>query len=181
MEEIGKKDILVPYLLDRRIKNIDYIIVSHFDSDHCEGLIEVIEELKVKNIIISKQSENSVEYRNFIAIANKKNIKIRVVKRGDKIVVDKCINIEILAPEEMLKHKDLNNNSIVAKLNYNNFSMLFTGDIESPAEKNIVGVAWYATRAAYHAAPTGNNIKNTTPSDLPHLQQKNFWKERNQQ
>ncbi len=32
----------------------------------------------------------------------------------------------------------LNNNSIVTKLHYNQFSMLFTGDIEEPAEKLLL-------------------------------------------
>lgn len=31
----GKQNILLPYLLDRRITKIDYILISHFDSDHC--------------------------------------------------------------------------------------------------------------------------------------------------
>lgn len=35
---IGEK-VLVPYLLDRKIKNIDYMIFSHFDSDHCGRVI----------------------------------------------------------------------------------------------------------------------------------------------
>lgn len=32
--DIGK-NVLIPYLLDRRIKTIDYAMISHFDSDHC--------------------------------------------------------------------------------------------------------------------------------------------------
>ena len=35
-----ENNVLVPYLLDRRIKNIDYIIISHFDSDHVGRLIK---------------------------------------------------------------------------------------------------------------------------------------------
>lgn len=35
---VGEK-VLVPYLLNRKIKNIDYMIFSHFDSDHCGRII----------------------------------------------------------------------------------------------------------------------------------------------
>lgn len=35
-------------LIDRRINKIDYIIISHFDSDHCNGLIEIIEKMRVR-------------------------------------------------------------------------------------------------------------------------------------
>ena len=38
----------------------------------------------------------------------------------------------------MISENVLNNNSIVCKLNYKDFSMLFTGDIEEIAEKTIL-------------------------------------------
>lgn len=133
----GTPEVLLSYLLDRRINKIDYIIISHFDSDHCNGLIEVIEEIKVKNIIISRQSEESEEYKKILNIIKQKNIKVSIVKEKDKIFIEKDFYIEILNPAEELAFQDLNNNSIVAKLIYINFSMLFTGDIEK-AEENLI-------------------------------------------
>ena len=133
----GKTDILLPYLLDRRIKTIDYIIISHFDSDHCNGLIKVIENLKIENVIISNQAIFSDEYENIAKIINKKQINIINVKQGDKIEIEKNVQIDILYPINPLEYNDLNNNSIVAKLKYNNFSVLFTGDIEN-SEQNII-------------------------------------------
>ena len=132
----GKNNILLPYLLDRRINKIDYVMISHFDSDHCNGLIEVIEKINVKNIIVSRQSEESEEYKNILNIIKQKNIKVRIVKEKDKIFIEKDLYMEILNPAEKLEFQDLNNNSIVAKLIYINFSMLFTGDIEK-VEENL--------------------------------------------
>lgn len=55
------------------------------------------------------------------------------------VKVDKDIKIEILWPKEkQITDNILNNNSIVAKLSYGDFSMLFTGDIEEIAEKQIL-------------------------------------------
>ena len=130
--------VLLPYLLDRRVKRVDYILVSHFDSDHSNGLLEVIENLKVKNIIIAKQCEETVEFKNFMEIATNKNINIITAKSGDRISFDKKVYIDILYPNKTIDFNDLNNNSIIAKLNYNNFSMLFTGDIEEKAENVIL-------------------------------------------
>lgn len=130
--------ILLPYLLDRKINTIDYIMISHFDADHCNGLIAVLENMKVKKIIISKQVEMCDEYNNIIRLIKRKNIEIIIVKAGDKIQIDNNVFIDIIYPQEKLLFKDLNNNSIVAKLRYNNFSMLFTGDIEKEAERNII-------------------------------------------
>lgn len=53
--------------------------------------------------------------------------------------MDKYTYFKILFPEEnQIEENILNNNSIVAKLVYGNFSILFTGDIEAIAEKDII-------------------------------------------
>lgn len=138
--DIGKQTLL-PYLLDKKINKIDYCIVSHFDSDHCGGLMYILKNLKVKNIIIGKQYEEYENYKEFIKIAKDKKINIRVVGAGEKITIEKNLYIDVLWPinrEKMVIQNAINNNSLVFKLRYINFSMLFTGDIEEIAEKEIL-------------------------------------------
>lgn len=138
--DIGKQTLL-PYLLDKKINKIDYCIVSHFDSDHCGGLMYILKNLKVKNIIIGKQYEEYENYKEFIKIAKDKKINIRVVEAGEKITIEKNLYIDVLWPinrEKMVIQNAINNNSLVFKLRYIDFSMLFTGDIEEIAEKEIL-------------------------------------------
>ena len=130
----GKPEVLLSYLLDRKIKSIDFILISHFDSDHCNGLIEVIKNLNVKNILISKQAYFCDEYKKIANIINSKKIKVTFVKQGDSLNIDKNVKLNIFYPPEELEYDDLNNNSIVAKITYNSFSVLFTGDIEKSEE-----------------------------------------------
>lgn len=134
------KNVVVPYLLDRKITKIDYLMVSHFDADHCGGLFSVLENIKVDTIIIGKQFEEYENSKNFFEIAKKKKVKIIVVQAGDVIKIDKFTRFEILwpNPQNMVEDNAINNNSITAKLVYKNFSMLFTGDIEEIAEKKII-------------------------------------------
>lgn len=95
--------------------------------------------MKVEKVMISKQGENSSNYEEFKKIVKEKKCKVMIVKKGDRIVLDKNVTLQILWPqEELLKENILNNNSIVAKLIYHNFSMLLTGDIEEIAEKQIL-------------------------------------------
>ena len=131
---------LVPYLLNRGIKKLDYIIITHFDADHCNGFIAVLDKIKVGKVLISKQAEITNEYKNLINIAKQKNVPVQIVKKGDKISFDKFVYINILYPTENLKFGDINNNSIVFKLKYGNFSALFTGDIEKEAEYDILNL-----------------------------------------
>lgn len=131
---------MVPYLLDRKITKIDFLMVSHFDSDHCGGLFAVLENLKVENIIIGKQGEEYENCAEFLRLTKSKNVKVISVKAGDIVKVDKYTWFQILWPDSknMVSENGINNNSIVAKLICDDFSMLFTGDIEKIAEEEIL-------------------------------------------
>lgn len=98
-----------------------------------------MEELKVDTVIICKQGKSSENYEQFLNIAKNKNINVVIVKKENRIKLDKCTYIDILWPkDEQIQENILNNNSIVTKLVCNNFKMLFTGDIEAIAEEEIV-------------------------------------------
>ena len=99
-----------------------------------------MKELKVGQIIINKQSENSDNYQIFKSILKDKKIKIQIVNKGDRVQIENNLFFDMLWPtkSELINENVLNNNSIVCKLHYKNFSMLFTGDIEEIAEKRIL-------------------------------------------
>lgn len=62
-----------------------------------------------------------------------------MLRNGDELKIEKDLKIQILWPkQEQIEENILNNNSIVAKLIYKNFSMLLTGDIEAVAEEEIL-------------------------------------------
>lgn len=130
--------IVLPYLLNRKIKKLDYVMISHFDSDHCEALLTIMDGVKISNLIISKQVERTELFEKIIKKAREKYINIILVKKGNVIEIDKSVKLNILYPNEDLIFDDMNNNSIVAKLNYKEFSILFTGDIEEKAERKII-------------------------------------------
>ena len=99
-----------------------------------------MQELKVGQIIISQQPEDSENYQKFKNIVKQKKIKVVVVNKGDKLQIEKDLYFSIIWPnsKNVITENALNNNSIVCKLNYKSFSMLFTGDIEEIAEKEIL-------------------------------------------
>ena len=159
--DVGEK-VLLPYLLDRRILKIDYVLISHFDTDHCGGILTIMEKVKVKNIIISEQAEHSENYERFKKLMIHKKIRLIEVKKGDKIKIERYSEFKILFPtSRLLSENPLNNNSIVAQFNYNNFKMLFTGDIEKLAEQQILKTEKAEIRAdilkvAHHGSKTSS-------------------------
>lgn len=165
--DVGKK-VLLPYLLDRRVKKLDYIIVSHFDADHAQGLEAVIQNIKVKNIIVCKQASDSALYKEIIKLCKKKNVNIITVKRGQTIKIDKYVHFEILHPGDIMLDDGkggLNANAIVAKMycaiKNKTTTIMFTGDIEEKAEEELVKIYGDKLKAdilkvAHHGSKTSS-------------------------
>lgn len=99
-----------------------------------------MEELKVKNVVIGKQFESCENYKKFIEIVKEKKIKVIIVEAGQKMKIEKDLYFDVLWPssKKVISENSINNNSLVCKMVYQNFSMLFTGDIEEIAEKAIL-------------------------------------------
>lgn len=137
--DVGKSTLL-PYILNKGYTQLDYIVISHFDYDHVGGILYIMQEIKVKNIIIGKQFEDSENYEKFVNLVQQKDIKVRIVEAGEDIKIEKNLNFNVVWPnsKSQISDNSINNNSLVFKMKYKNFSMLFTGDIEEIAEKKIL-------------------------------------------
>lgn len=99
-----------------------------------------MEKLKAKNVVIGKQFESSENYKEFIQIIKTRKMKVSIVEAGQKINIEKDLYFNVLWPSSdyLISENILNNNSLVGKLVYKNFSILFTGDVEEIAEKAIL-------------------------------------------
>ena len=88
------------------------------------------------------QAEGSENYNRFKEIVKKKKTKILIVgnKNLNRLSIENNVYFDFIWPnkENIIQDNCLNNNSIVCKLYYNNFSILFTGDIEEQAEYEIL-------------------------------------------
>ena len=136
--DVGKQTLL-PYLLNKSIVSVDYLLFTHFDSDHCQGLLTVLESINVKNVIIGEQGKECENFEKFSELVKLKHTNKITVKAGDTVTIDKECNFEILFPDtDLIKQNILNNNSIVAKFWYKDYSVLLTGDIEKIAEEKLI-------------------------------------------
>lgn len=143
--DVGGK-ITLPALLHQGIWKLDTVIVSHFHDDHMEGLLKIIEVYSVNNLIIPKTSANielvSPNRELLLELCRKKGINVYGLGKGDSIRLGKEGRIDFFMPDISISREyesDENNNSLVGRLAYGNFSVLYTGDIGKTAEARFLG------------------------------------------
>ena len=139
--EVSKYTIL-PFLKYRGIQEIDYLFLTHADSDHINGAEEILAQSKtgiqVERIVIT-DGRYSDEYGGILKMAIEQEIPIYEMKQGDFVSAGK-LQIECLGPCENLLDEALessNETSMVLFLEKENFSMLFTGDTEGKGEEAL--------------------------------------------
>ena len=134
--DVGE-NILKPYLLDRGFLKIDYIFLSHAHADHIDGIYTVLENFRVKTIFIGPQLENDEMINKLKRISNEKNVKIVKLSQSDVINIDE-LKFEVLFPSKEYKDSNVNNMSLIIKVNCNQKNILLTGDAEIKVEEMLL-------------------------------------------
>lgn len=135
--EMGLKQFF-PYVLRKRYSKVDYMFISHFDSDHYGGAYYILKNIRVGKIYIPKQKKQSKEFKDFMELAKKKNVEVEVLSKGDEIKIDDNVVFKVFWPETKLVERNWkNNNSLVFLGQFFNTKILFTGDIEYDVERKI--------------------------------------------
>jgi len=116
--------IILKYLKDRGIKNIEGLIITHFDSDHSGGAADVINNLKVNKVYLGSMNDNSFTSQNIYKALKNQNVTTVVSSNNSEIYTDEDLVIKTYLADS----KEDNENSIITLLNYKNFNMLFMGD-----------------------------------------------------
>lgn len=128
--------IIQDYLKDQGVKKLEYIIGTHPHEDHIGSLDTVINKFNIGKVFMPKVSHTTKTYKDVISAVKNKNLKITAPKVGDTYKIGDAEFI-ILAPNGD-KYEDMNDYSIVIKLDYGENSFIFTGDAESVSEEEIL-------------------------------------------
>lgn len=120
-------------------RSLDLVIATHADQDHVGGLPLVLERFHVSGVMTSDNSTDTGAYKAFEQEIQDEHAKRVFARRGEKIILDEGVALEILFPEGSTKGWDTNTGSIVARLTYGDTSFVFTGDSPSSIEHYLVG------------------------------------------
>lgn len=137
--DIGER-VVAPFLWHNRIGRIDYLVLSHPNSDHYGGLPFILRNFKVNEIWESGVAEGREGYMDFIRAGQESRALHRNLSDGDSLVVS-GVTIDALNPPKGYVAKDdrmANNGSLALMMRYGNTSFLFTGDMEKEAEYRLL-------------------------------------------
>ena len=168
LEKMGK---YIPFW-DR---NIEAIIVSHPDQDHIGGLVDVINAYNVNSILETKIQSESQTYKKLEEEIEKNKVEKIEAKKNVSIKFSNGAVAEILYPFETVANvndKDTNSHSVLVKLTTGENEFLFTGDLTSEQENELlaknIDIDADFLKVAHHGSKyaTGNEfLDKVTPTD----------------
>ena len=123
------------------VDTLEYVFVSHCDTDHISGIVELIERemIGIDNLVLPATelavfSENALE---LVALAQDKGIRVLYFGEGDSMV-DGDIELYCVSPKVSASYSDINEASMVLLMKCEQLNCVFTGDIGIETEKQIV-------------------------------------------
>ncbi len=153
-------------------RDIDVLVITHTDSDHITGLIEVLERYDF-NLII--RSNILCETTLCLALNEKidgEEAQVWFVDSGDVLDLGHETLLNILYPfNNNIYNGKPNNNSVVVKINYGENSLLLTGDIEKKVESKLfysgLDISAKFLKIAHHGSKTSSSelfLDSVSPS-----------------
>ena len=145
--DLDEQDKLRNELKKAGVKKIDKLILTHPHADHIGGVEGVVlKDYEVGAVYDDGMPSNSKIYTRYMKLLKQKNIAHQGLKAGDTLDFGNGVTFKVFAPSAELVEKgtnkgykhDPNNESVVGRLTFGAFSMMFTGDAEADEEKGIV-------------------------------------------
>ena len=132
--EVGKQ-VVVPFLKGKGIRDIDIFIVTHADADHVEGAEEVLEEIGMREIHVTPGSLDKPVMNDLLAEAAKQRVPIKEKMQGTVWQVGET-SFHYLWPQDV--DYEGNDDSLVLYMQQASFRTLLTGDLEESGEQQLM-------------------------------------------
>lgn len=152
---------ILPFLKSKGIRDIEYWFVSHADTDHISGLLEVLESgYPVEKIVLSEAIPRDENYEKVINAARLSGASVCYMQAGDSVGLPNG-QIKCIYPKDEVQ-EDRNDASLILQLDYDGKKALFTGDISTQVELDLLEQGLFEDVWLYKAAHHGSKNSNST-------------------
>jgi competence protein ComEC len=133
------ESVVSEYLWWRGLDHIDYVLATHADADHIDGLNDIARNFSVRAALVARTPNQDPEYLEFSKTLSSIRIPLRAIGAGDEMKAGN-VSVSVLWPIPSMdpNRSSGNNDSVVLRLRFGDRSILLTGDIEASAEKGIL-------------------------------------------
>lgn len=159
-----------PYLLSIGVRVLDYVLISHGDSDHMNGVATMLARqdvgVRIKNLVLVEEQFLDTKLNELKDIALENQTKVLIMEAGNTIREGE-MSLTCLAPAAEYIGELGNSSSMVLDLSYYDFDMLFTGDLEKEGEREFITYLGAAEEKEYEVLKVSHHgSKNSTPMEF---------------
>lgn len=123
---------IISYLKNQKVSRLNLVVGTHPHEDHIGSLDAVINAFQIDKVVMPKVTTTTKTFLDVLSAIKNKGLKITSPKPGDVYQLGQA-KLTVLAPNNS-HYDNLNDYSVVIKLNYGNTSFLFTGDAGAVSE-----------------------------------------------
>ncbi|MDD2331515.1 MAG: DNA internalization-related competence protein ComEC/Rec2 [Candidatus Cloacimonetes bacterium] len=157
-----------------RIRELDYLFLSHLDSDHAGGVESLVMALKIKNIVISRFVKEHPLWQKWEETQLFGNARLTIVPDTMSILLPQA-RIKILHPDCDYNNRDENNSSLVLRIDHKQKSYLFAADIEAEAEEYLLQNHPSELKSDYLKVPHHGSPGSSTEAFILQVDPREVW------
>ena len=131
---------------------IDYLVATHPHADHIGGMAAVIEAFEIGELWAGAATTTTATYERFLDAASAAGLTITLAQAGMTITVAGGCSVTVLGPDADVETDDLNEASVVIRIDYGTTSFLFTGDASA---ENLPTDAVSVLKVSHHGSNAG--------------------------
>lgn len=131
---------ILPALKSLSIDTLDALVLTHTESDHIGGAAALVRDFPIRAVLTSGQSNNTVCFQRMTDEMRSRELQAKPLKAGDLLDALRPFPIWVLSPDSVWKMEgmNLNQRSLVLRVDIGQTSALFAGDIDSVTERRLV-------------------------------------------